>query len=213
MKRTSGFLQWIEESFTNIQEFRPTFPGELPYAQYFDLSFKRKGSFMKGNQWYFFKRLPSNLTSEAAQHLWTERNQVLKGKGKILKLLVDFMVFFYISEVSVSPNVLDSLGNFYSVKKSVFQNVHEVNFFLDTSTGQYTQPQRTGYFGWIPLKKLIREVETFIFEPYNQWLQSNQGTTERIVKFCHNCGQNNPEGYKYCGKCGANLIFHTSGNK
>lgn len=181
MIRTNGFLQWIEESFTNLQEFRPIYPGELPYAQNFNLSFKRSRSFMKGKQWYLFKALPLELTPEAAYRLASERNQVLKGKSRILKLLVDFLVFFYISEKSVPQNILDCLGNFYSVNKSIFRNVHEINFFLDTSTGLYIQPKRTGYFGWIPLKRLIREAERFILEPYSQWIQSAQGVTDFSV--------------------------------
>ncbi|MFX0013696.1 MAG: zinc ribbon domain-containing protein [Promethearchaeota archaeon] len=206
MIRTEGFLQWIEESFTSPQEFRLTYSGELPYGRNFNLRFKRTSSLMKGNQWYLFKALPSELTVETAYQLAVERNQVIKGKSKILKFLVDFLVFIYVSEKSIPQNVLDCLGNFYSVKKRHFQNVHEVNFFLDTSTGYYTKPKRTGYFGWIPLKRLIGEVERFIFEPYNQWIQSNQGSKEQIANFCHNCGQKNTDKYKYCEKCGANLV-------
>lgn len=173
MSRTIDFIQWIEKSFNNLQEFRPLNPGEIPYAENFNLCFKRTGSLMKGNQWYLFKALPSDLTAEDAYRLASERKLVLKTKSKFLKLLGDFFVFFYVSEKPVPRHVLDCLGNFYSVNKKMLTNVHEINFLFDTSTGQYIQPKRIGYFGWIPLKRLREEARRFIFEPYSQWLHSS----------------------------------------
>ncbi|UCG02708.1 MAG: zinc ribbon domain-containing protein [Candidatus Heimdallarchaeota archaeon] len=205
MTRTRGFLQWIEESFTNLEEFRPTYPGEVPYAQNFNLSFKRTGSMMKGNQWYLFKALPGDLTSEVAYQLAGERQQVVKGKSKVLKWLMDFMIFIYVSETIVPSEVLDCLANFHSIRKSYFRrNIQEINLFFNVGTGEYLQPQKIGYSGRMPLLNLIKETRTFIFEPYRQWLQVGK----QLAGYCPKCGQKNPEYYnKFCGKCGESLVL------
>ncbi len=202
-----GFIQWIEKRFNNLQEFRPLTPGEVTHAENFNLCYKRTGSLIKGNQWYLFKALPTELTTEEAYRLAEERNLVVKGKRKLFKWLMDFMVFIYISEKSIPREVLDCLGKFYSVKKEISGNVQEINFLFEISTGQYTQPKRTGFVGWIPLKRLIEDAQQHIFEPYRQWVLSSLGTGEQIAAFCQKCGQRNPEKQKFCGSCGASLVL------
>ncbi|MFX1514768.1 MAG: zinc ribbon domain-containing protein [Promethearchaeota archaeon] len=204
MNRASRFLQWIEENFPPLEEFRLIYPGELPFAQHFDISLRRTGSLMKGNQWYLFKEVPWNLTQETANQLAFERTQLVKEKGKILKGIVDIMVFIYVSEKTVPSEVLECLGNFHSIKKSLLRNVHEINLFFNVGTGEYFQPQKIGFTARLPIMTLLKETRQFIFEPYKKWLQSG----EQIASFCRKCGQENPGKYnKFCGKCGESLVL------
>lgn len=204
MNLSNEFILWIKENLIP-PEFRSLTHNEFPYAENFDLILKRTGSIMKGNQWYLFKAIPSGFTEDQANRFAFERKQIIKAKSKFFKWLADFCIFFYVSESPVSQEVFNCLGNFYKVNKRIFSNVHEIKFYYDLSTGQYIQPKRTGYIGWIPIRNLIREAQRFIFEPYNQWLRSPQESLADVANFCQSCGISNPRKMKFCEKCGFSL--------
>lgn len=204
MSRTNEFIQWIKETLIP-PEFRTLDYNDLKYAEKFNLGLKRTRSLMKGNQWYLFKIIPPDFTIDKANQLNSERKLIKKTKSKFLKLLPDLFVFFYISEDKVPQQILNCLGNFYSVEKSHFGNVHEINFYFDLSTGQYIQPEKIGYVARIPIRNLIRKTQIYIFETYTQRFITNQRTQEHFANFCIECGKKNLEKTKLCGKCGASL--------
>lgn len=171
MNGAEVFIEWIIERFEYERVFRPLRRGELPYIENFDLSYELSGSLIKGKQWFFFKILPQDLTQEDIRRFASERNQIVRAKSKFWKLLQEFLVFFYIADHAVSSEVLGTLANFYTVKKRILGNVHEINIYFDASSGNYVLPKKTGLFGWQPLKKLFKETRLTIFESYLAWIQ------------------------------------------
>lgn len=172
MSRTIGFLNWIQEKFGIMAEFQQITTDEFPIVEKFNLGFRRSRSLRDGNQWYFFKIMPPDITLDDTRRITAERKFTLKKKAAYFKLYYDFLVFFYITEQKIPPFIFESLGNFNSVKKKLLGNVIEVNFLFDLSSGYFTYPRRIGWSGRMIIHNLIREAKINIFEPYQQWLKT-----------------------------------------
>jgi hypothetical protein len=140
----------------------------------FDLTFERTGSLTKGTQTQCYKTIPSNLTAEQAIQLAQQREMVFRSKCSFFKLLQDFVVFFYVTDAPISPAVLTYLGDFTTVKKTVFGNASQLRFLLETANGTYLMPERSGYFGALPIRNLRLEIQREILEPFRLWRQQQQ---------------------------------------
>ena len=87
-------------------------------------------------------------------------------------MLQSFLTFFYISDESVSKDLLAYLGDFIRARKKLMGNVTELTVYLDTSTGDYLMPHKTGFVGALPIKKIYKEVQNSILEPYQSWIKN-----------------------------------------
>ncbi|MFX0091589.1 MAG: hypothetical protein ACFFBD_07480, partial [Candidatus Hodarchaeota archaeon] len=107
----------------------------------------------------FFKVLPSKMTSEMAFRLAAERSRIIDIKSSFFKLILDILIFVYISDENIPSNTLNCLGNFYTINKKIFENVHEINIYLDRASGEYIRPHKVGFLAWLPLKRLLKEID------------------------------------------------------
>ena len=178
MSLPQTFLGWMHNRFSQDANYRRILPTEDPWVGQFDLCFARSGSLAKGNQTQLYKIIPSNLTIEQARGLAMLRDQVVGSKSSIFKLLQDFLVFFYVTDAPIARDTLRCLADFAGVQKSVLGNVSVLCFLLETAGGTYLMPQRSGYFGWLPIKKLREEIQRDILEPFRVWRQQQQQTRQ-----------------------------------
>ena len=166
MSRSTHFLEWIQEHYTRGKAFRQIPPEKFPYLDQYVLAYEVAVSGVKGKQWFFIKTIPENCTYDIMTIFFQERQQIIQQRKKFWKLWQDFMVFLYISDVSVPQDLLSSLGDFTRVRKSILGNLHEINLYFDLSTGRYILPTKRGYFGWNPIRILLKDLRNIVLEPY-----------------------------------------------
>lgn len=82
------------------------------------------------------------------------------------------LTFFYVSEKILPAEIASELANFDKVVKNIFGNVHQLNFFVETTNGTYLSPSKIGFFAFIPLRKLRNDIEKDILNPFEIWTQS-----------------------------------------
>ena len=172
VSRAKGFINWVQEGWEKGDYYRPVSEKEFPQTVYFDLTYEVTGSLMKGKQWYFFKILPPDITIDIVHQFYLQKTEAIKFKSCFFKLLQNFLTFFYISDVHVSNEILAYLGDFTRARKSFFGNVSEITVLLDTSSGEYLMPFKTGFVGALPIKKIYKEIRSSLLDPYTSWIKS-----------------------------------------
>ena len=170
MKYATIFIQWVQEVLANHSKFHLSNPRKIANPENFDLIFNTEVRFTKGQQWLFFKVLPLELTSDLIDTLLFERKVELKAKKKVFTWIRLFLVFFYISEGKIHPEVLSRLGNFSNVHIPYLSSVHEINIWLDASTGNYLLPRKLNRWR-DPLPELLKEIQDEILELYRYFIQ------------------------------------------
>ena len=175
MAMANDFVGWIYNRFASDPNYRMIDTAYQPVFAAFDLCFERTGSLVKGKQTQCYKVIPSDLTVEQAIQLAQQRQAAFRTKCSFLKLLQDFVVFFYVTDAPISHEVLHYLADFRSVQKSVLGNASQLRFLLETANGSYLMPEKTGLFAWLPIKNLRDEVQREILEPFRLW-RAQQGT-------------------------------------
>ncbi len=170
------FLNSMYQRFTHDPSYRFMLRTEEPWVGYFDFCFERSSSLTKGRQTQCYKIIPPNLTPEQAMALAMERDRAYGSRSSPLKLLQDFMVFFYVTDAPIPPATLAYLADFQRVRKSVFGNVSQLCFLLETANGSYLAPQKLGWFGWLPIKMLRDELQRDILESFRVWRRQQTQT-------------------------------------
>ena len=172
MSRAKGFINWVQEGWEKGDYYRPVSENEFPHTVHFDLSYEVTGSLMKGKQWYLFKILPPDISIDTAHQLYLQKKETIKFKSGFFRLLQNFLIFFYISDVKVSREILSYLGDFTKARKNLFGNVTEITVLLDTSSGEYLLPYKSGFVGALPIKKIYKEIRSSLLEPYSSWVNN-----------------------------------------
>ena len=119
--------------------------------------------------------LPLELTSNPIDTLLLERKTELKAKKKFFTWIRQFLVFFYISETENRPETMSEIGNFSNVHIPFFSSVHEINIWLDASTGNYLLPRIPNLWR-NPLVDLLKDIHDNLLEPYRYFIQRKHET-------------------------------------
>lgn len=175
MNNTAIFVQWVQEILANHSEFIISNPRKIASPGSFDLVFNTEARLTNGQQWLFFKVLPLELTSNAIDTLLFERKTELKAKKKFFTWIRQFFVFFYISENKNRPDIISEIGNFSNVHIPFFTSVHEINIWLDSSTGNYLLPRKPNLWR-NSLANLLKDIHDNILEPYRYFIQRKHKT-------------------------------------
>lgn len=170
MNNTTIFVQWVQDILANHSEFIISNPRKIANPESFDLIFNTEARFTKGQKWLFFKVLPLELTSNSINTLLFERKTELKAKKKFFTWIKQFLVFFYISENINRPETISEIGNFSNVHLPFFSSVHEINIWVDASTGNYLLPRIPNLWR-NPLVDLLKDIHDNILEPYRYFKQ------------------------------------------
>ncbi len=172
MSRARGFINWVQEGWEKGDFYRPVSENEFPQTVYFDLLYEVTSSLMRGKQWYLFKILPPDISIDTAHQLYLQKVETIKFKSSFFRLLQNFLTFIYISDVKVSKDILAYLGDFTKARKSFFGNITEITVLVDTSSGEYLLPYKTGFVGALPIKKIYKEIRSSLLDPYQSWIES-----------------------------------------
>jgi hypothetical protein len=172
MSRAKGFINWVQEGWEEGDYYRPVSENEFPQTVYFDLSYKVTGSLMKGKQWYLFKILSPDISIDTAYQLHSQKIETIKFKSRFFRLLQNYLIFFYISDVKVSREVLSYLGDFTKARKNLLGNVTDITVFIDTTFGEYLLPYKSGFVGAVPIRKIYSEIRSSLLDPYQSWIKS-----------------------------------------
>jgi hypothetical protein len=172
MSRAKGFINWIQEGWEQGGYYRPVSEKEFPQTRFFDLTYTVTASLMRGKQWYFFKIIPFALSIDTAQQIFVQKSEAVKYKSSFFRYIQNYLTFFYISDNVISREILPYLGDFTKARKSFFGNVTEICVFIDTNSGEYLLPYKSGFVGAFPIKKIYREIRKSLLDPYSSWIRS-----------------------------------------
>ena len=177
------FITWVSKKLARDLSFATPFGKNMAFlvGDRWDLALKRKRTFRGGNQMYFFKIISSKLTHEQARELKAQRDEVIQNKSSLIKMQLDLLNFFYVSEKILPAEIASELANFDKVIKNIFGNVHQLNFLVETTNGTYLSPSKIGFIAFLPLRKLRNDIEKDILNTFKILTQSMDPINDQTI--------------------------------